>query len=85
MPTALALRNFLKKVSANGPTAATGAWQSLSWLRQHAGLVHLPMGTPLVEAFRHAKAGHQVRQQDPLRIEAFSALIDILQDARTQI
>lgn len=82
-PAALTMRNFLKKVSANGPTAATGAWQSLSWLRQHAGLVHLPMGTPLVEAFRHAKAGHQVRQQDPLKIEAFTALIDILEDAHT--
>ena len=79
-PTALHLRNYFKKTATRGPTAAAGDWQSFAWLRRHAGLVHLPLDTPLVAPFKHPKAGHQAVQQEPLRLEAFAALHQMLND-----
>ena len=81
-PEALDLREFLQSSATRGPTAAAGDWQSLAWLRRHAGLVRLPLQASIVKPYRHTQAGHQEEQQVPLRMESFDVLLSILQDTQ---
>ena len=78
-PSAVHLHGFLQQATSGGPTAAWGLYQALAWLRRHAGL-QLPLDAAVVRPFARQRAGHQPRQQAPLRLHAFSVLVQYLTD-----
>ena len=58
--TAEMMGGFLLAVARGGPTAASGVWHHLDWLRDKLG-VPLPTRAPYIEDFKVAEPGHAVR------------------------
>ena len=79
-PQPVALAAFFKSLELRGPTAASGAFTSLEWIRRHAR-IDLPLDAEVVAHYRHPQAGHAAEQQKPLHLQAFAKLISILEDS----
>ena len=78
-PEPVVVSAFLKSTATKGPTAASGVFTSLDWLRRHARLTRLPLEASIVEHFRHQSAGHMPAQQKPLDIAGFGRLVSYLE------
>ena len=81
--TPVALASFLKSVAVRGPTAASGTYSALDWLRRHAKLSGLPLDAAVVQHYRHPHAGHVASQQQPLALKCFSKLLGYLENKAT--
>ena len=83
-PQPIHLGAFLLDVSKGGPTAASGAWASLEWLRMHIG-VPIPTDQPLVSSFRHASPGHTPTQAVELSPWGFLNLLELARSTQGSI
>eukprot|EP00973_Karenia_brevis_P047055 6531461-Karenia_brevis.AAC.1 len=72
-PSDVVLCAYLRDVGSSGPTAAVGAYASLQWVQTYMGFENMPLSSPIVQGFKHAK-GHTPQQREHLPLMAFQVL-----------
>ena len=77
MFTPVLMVGFLHSVSSRGPTAAQGVFGHLDFLQRHTKL-RLPLDAAIVVRYKGGAVGHMAKQQKPLSLAAYGAMVDVL-------